>query len=331
MRRRELFRAAAGLAIAWPSAARAQQSVGIKRRVGHLTIAAPSDIPPPPPTNWEAFVRGLREAGYVEGQNVLFEHRSAHDRPELFPALAVDLAKLQVDAIFARATWAISAAKHATKTIPIVGIDLEIDPVETGLVSSIARPGGNITGLFLDLAELSGKHLEILKEIAPRTSHVAVIGDAKINSSQLYELDKVARTIGLQTLAIDFTAATSLESAFAEAAHWGADALIVLSNPLNLANRVRIAELAAGSNLPAIYLYRAHVDAGGLVSYGPDLPDMFRRCGTYIARILGGAKPSDLPIERPTRFELVVNLKTARAMGITIPEIMLARADEVIE
>jgi putative ABC transport system substrate-binding protein len=158
-----------------------------------------------------------------------------------------------------------------------------------------------------------------------------VIGDAKINSSQLYELDKVARTIGLQTLAIDFTAATSLESAFADAAHWGADALIVLSNPLNLANRVRIAELAAGSNLPAIYLYRAHVDAGGLVSYGPDLPDMFRRCGTYIARILGGAKPSDLPIERPTRFELVVNLKTARAMGITISEIMLARADEVIE
>jgi putative ABC transport system substrate-binding protein len=212
-----------------------------------------------------------------------------------------------------------------------VGIDLEIDPVETGLVSSIARPGGNITGLFLDLAELSGKHLQILREIAPGTSHVAVLGDAKINASQLSELDKVARTIGLQTLAINFNGATSLESAFTSATHWGADALVVLSNPLNLANRARIAELAASSKLPAIYLYRAHVDSGGLVSYGPDLPDMFRRCGTYVARILGGTKPSDLPIERPTRFEMVVNLKTARRLGITVPEIMLARADEVIE
>jgi putative tryptophan/tyrosine transport system substrate-binding protein len=329
MKRSEFVRLGAAAAITYFLPVRAQGSSVY--RVGHLAIAAPSDNPPPPPTNWEAFVQGLREAGYVEGQNVVFEHRSAHDRPELFPALAVELAKLEVDAIFARATWAISAAKTATKSIPIVGIDLEIDPVETGLVSSIARPGGNITGLFLDLAELSGKHLQILKEIAPNTSRVAVIGDTKINASQLHELDRVARSIGLQTQAFDFTAATSLESVFTGAMRWGADALIVLSNPLSLANRARIAEFAASSRLPAIYLYRAHVDAGGLVSYGPDLPDMFRRCGTYVARVLGGTKPGELPIERPTRFDLVVNLKTAKALEITIPEIMLARADEVIE
>src|SRR5215813_10980764 len=151
MRRSEFVRLGAAAATTYFLPVRAQGSSVY--RVGHLAIAAPSDTPPPPPTNWEAFVQGLREAGYVEGQNVVFEHRSAHDRPELFPALAVELAKLEVDAIFARATWAISAAKTATKSIPIVGIDLEIDPVETGLVSSIARPGGNITGLFLDLAE----------------------------------------------------------------------------------------------------------------------------------------------------------------------------------
>jgi ABC-type uncharacterized transport system substrate-binding protein len=203
--------------------------------------------------------------------------------------------------------------------------------VESGLVSSIARPGGNVTGLFLDLSELSGKHLQLLKEILPSTSLIGVIGSANVNASQFRELDRVAQSLGLQTLAIDFTAATSLESVFAGAKYRGADALIVLSNPLNLANRVRIAELAASANLPTIYLYRPHVDAGGLVSYGPDLPDMFRRCGSYVARILGGTKPADLPIERPTKFELIVNLRTARALGITIPEIILARADEVIE
>jgi hypothetical protein len=157
-------------------------------RIGHLAIAAPSDTPPPPPANWNAFVQGLREAGYIEGQNIEFEHRSAHDQPELFPKLASELAELKVDVIFARGTWALAAAKNATRTIPIAGIDLEIDPVEAGLVASIARPGGNITGMFLDLSELSGKHLQLLKEIIPRTSRVAVLGDPDINAPQLREL-----------------------------------------------------------------------------------------------------------------------------------------------
>jgi putative ABC transport system substrate-binding protein len=163
MQRRE-FITILGSAGAWPVAARAQLPI---RRIGHLAIAAPNDTPPPPPANWDAFVQGLGEIGYMEGQNIAFEHRSAHDQAELFPKLALELASLKVDVIFARGTWALAAAKNATRTIPIVGIDLEIDPVEAGLVASIARPGGNITGLFLDLSELSGKHLQILKEIIP--------------------------------------------------------------------------------------------------------------------------------------------------------------------
>jgi putative ABC transport system substrate-binding protein len=212
-----------------------------------------------------------------------------------------------------------------------VGIDLEIDPVEAGLVESIARPGGNITGLFLDLSELSGKHLQLLKEIIPGTSRVAVLGNPDINATQIRELERVARSLALQIGTVDVKNATDLNGAFGTAKDWRADALIVLSNPLNLAYRTRIGNLAEKASLPTIYLYRAHVDAGGLISYGPDLPDMFRRCGGYVGRILGGTKPSDLPIQRPARFDLIVNLKTAKSLGITIPDTILVRADEVIE
>src|SRR6476660_4145720 len=200
MRRRELL-ALFGGAAAWPLAARAQQPA--RYRIGHLAIAAPTDTPPPPPANWDAFIQGLREAGYMEGQNIAFEHRSAHDQPELFPKLALELVSLNVDVIFARGTWALAAAKNATRTIPIAGIDLEMDPVEAGLVASIARPGGNITGMFLDLSELSGKHLQLLKEIIPRTSRVAVLGDPEINAPQLRELAQVARSLALETRALE--------------------------------------------------------------------------------------------------------------------------------
>jgi len=327
VKRREFITLIGGAAM-WPLAARAQQG---RYRIGHLAIAAPTDTPPPPPANWNSFVQGLREAGYTEGQNIDFEHRSAHDHPELFPKLASDLADLKVDVLFARGTWALAAAKNATRTIPIAGIDLEIDPVEAGLVASIARPGGNITGMFLDLSELSGKHLQILKEIIPRTSRVAILGDPDINAPQLRELVRVARSLALETHAVELKNATNLDGAFDAAKNWGADALIVLSNPLSLAYRTRIGELAVKAGLPTIYLYRAHADAGGLISYGPDLPDMFRRCGGYVARILDGTRSADLPIERPARFEMVVNLKAAKALGITIPETILVRADEVIE
>jgi putative ABC transport system substrate-binding protein len=329
MRRRDVITLLGGAALGWPVAARAQQPA--RYRIGHLAIAAPTDTPPPPPANWDAFVQGLREAGYTEGRNIAFEHRSAHDDPELFPQLALELASLKVDVIFARGTWALAAAKNATRTIPIVGIDLEIDPVKAGLVASIARPGGNITGLFLDLSELSGKHLQILKETIPGTSRVAVLGNPIINAPQLRELERVAQSLSMHTQVVEVKNATDLDGAFDTAQKWHADALIVLSNPLNLAYRTQIAALAAKAGLPTIYLYRAYVGAGGLISYGPDLPDMFRRCGVYVGRILGGTKPADLPIERPARFELVVNLNTAKALGITISETILVRADEVIE
>ena len=329
MRRRRFITLLGGVAVAGPCVGRAQQPAGY--RIGHLALAAPTDSPPPPPSNWNAFVQGLREAGYIEGLNIAFEHRSAHGQPELFPKLALELASLKVDVIFARGTWALAAAKSATKTIPIIGIDLEIDPVEAGLVESIARPGGNVTGLFLDLSELSGKHLQILKEIIPGTSRVAVLGDPDINAPQIREVERIAQSLSMQTQIVGMKNATALDDAFNTAVNWHADALIVLSNPLTLAYRTRIAEVAAKARLPTIYLYRQHVTAGGLLSYGPDLPDMFRRCGVYVGRILGGTKPADLPIERPARFELVVNLKAAKALGIAVPEMILARADEVIE
>jgi len=329
VRRRELISFLGGVALAWPLASRGQQPA--RHRVGHLAIAAPTDTPPPPAANWDGFVQGLRETGYVEGSNIVFEHRSARDQPERFPKLALDLARLKVDVIFARGTWALAAAKNATSTIPIVGIDLEVDPVEAALVASIARPGGNVTGLFLDLSELSGKHLQIIKEIIPGASRIAVLGNPDINAAQLRELERVAQLLALQTRAVELKNPTDLEGAFNTAKDWRADALIVLSNPLSLAYRTQIGDLAAMVSLPTIYLYRAHVNAGGLISYGPDLPDMFRRCGVYVGQILAGAKPADLPIERPARFELVVNLKTAKALGIAIPETILVRADELIE
>src|SRR5436190_5165543 len=242
MRRRRFIKLGGAAAAVWSVAARAQST--IRYRVGHLAIAAPTDTPPPPPANWEAFVQGLREAGYIEGQNIAFEHRSAHDQPELFSKLALELASLKVDVIFARGTWALAAAKNATRTIPIVGIDLEIDPVEAGLVASIARPGGNITGLFLDLSELSGKHLQFLKEIIPGTSRVAVLGNSDINAPQIRELERVARSLAVQTRAVDVKNATEFDGAFETAKNWRADALIVLSNPLSLAYRTQIADLA---------------------------------------------------------------------------------------
>jgi len=327
VRRREFFRLVGGIAIALPLAATAQKH----HRIGHLALAAPTDTPPPPPANWNAFVQGLSEAGYNEGSNIGFEHRSAHGQPQLFPKLALELAASKVDVIFARGTWALAAAKNATSKIPIVGIDLEVDPIEAGLVASIARPEGNVTGLFLDLSELSGKHLQILKEIIPGTSRVAVLGNLDINAAQLRELERVARLVAVQTQAVELKNPSDLENAFSTAKNWRADALIVLSNPLSLGYRTQIADLAAKARLPTVYLYRAHVNAGGLISYGPDLPDMFRRCGVYAGRILAGTKPGDLPVERPARFEMVVNLKTAKVLGVTVPESILVRADEVIE
>jgi len=329
--KRRAFMAAIGSAAAWPLVARGQQR-NSQYRIGHLAIAAPTDTPPPPPANWSGFAQGLSEAGYTEGRNISFEHRSANGQPDRFPQLATELVSVKVNTIFARGTWALKAARNATQTIPILGIDLEADPVEAGLVASISRPGGNITGLFLDLSELSGKHLQILKEIIPGASRVAVLGDPVINAPQFREMERVASALATQTKSLEIANGfDDLDHAFKLARAWQATAVVVLSNPLTLAYRTQLAEFAKNTNLPTMFLYRAHVSAGGLISYGPDLPDMFRRCGVYMGRILDGTKPADLPIERPARFELVINLKTANTLGVTIPPSLLARADEVIE
>ena len=326
MDRRAFLTTVTGSFLATPVAAAAQPAR--LPRIGILTTASSASSPS---ANYEAFVQGLRESGYVEGRNVLLQQRYAEERPKLFPALAADLVRLKVDLIFARGPWAVAAAMSATRAIPIVGIDLESDPVANGLVKSLARPGGNLTGMFLDLAELSGKQLQILKEIKPRLSRVAVLGDSAVNSSQLRELKGVAGQLAMQIQPLEMKAAKDLAGAFEPENKRPSEALIVLSNPLTLASRSQIADIAAKRRLPAMYLYRAHVEAGGLLSYGPDLPDMFRRSGIYAARILGGVNPGELPLERPAKFEMVINLKAAKAIGLTMPPSLLQRADQVIE
>ena len=312
-----------------PLAVEAQQT-GKVFRIGVLSIAGPTSPSPPPPANWEAFVQGLRELGYIEGRNIVFEQRYADGRSELFPHLAADLVRLRADVIFARGPSAVAAAKKATGTIPIVGVDLESDPVAAGFVASLARPGGNITGLFLDLAVLSGKHLELLKEVVGKFSHVAAIGDLAVNAAQVEAIKTAARSLGVQVQFLDVRD-RDFDKAFKAATQERAAALIVLGSPLTLAYRSQIADQAAKHRLPAMYLYRGHVDAGGFMSYGPDLPDMFRRSGVYVGRILGGARPTDLPVERPTKFELSINMRVAKALRLTIPPSVLLRTDNVVE
>jgi putative tryptophan/tyrosine transport system substrate-binding protein len=324
---RRSFLVGMGGLVSLPVAAVAQRG----GKVAHIGVLTTGDPHSAPPGNWQGFLQGLRESGYVEGQNIAVEHRYAEGRPERFPDLAADLVRLKVDVIFARGPWAVPAAKGATETIPIVGIDLESDPIEAGFVKSLARPGGNITGMFLDLAELSGKQLQLLKEIIPRLSRVAVLGDPAVNSSQLRELRVVAHSLAVKIQTLEMKSARDLDGALEAANKGQAEALIILSNPLTLASRTLIAGIAVKRRLPTMHLYGAHVASGGLISYGPDLPDMFRRCGVYVGRILGGAKPGELPVERPVRFDMAINLKTAKTLGLRMPQSLLVRADQVIE
>jgi putative ABC transport system substrate-binding protein len=309
------------------------QPPGKAYRIGALAIAGPTDTPPPPAENWEGFLRGLREVGYIEGQNVTFELRSAAGRPERFAELAADLVRLKVDVIFARGTEAMRAAKNATKlhAIPIVAIDLESDPVAAGFIASLAKPGGNLTGMFLDLAELSGKHVQFLKETVRTLSRIAVLGHPVVNAAQLRAVEVAAATRGMQIQILELRDRKDLDSAFKAASGARAGALIVLGSPLSLLHRAQIAELELQHRLPAMYVARPHVEAGGFMSYGPNLADMFRQCGVYVGRILRGTKPADLPIERPTKFELVINVKAAKVLGLTVPPSLLLRADQVIE
>ena len=320
MRRRDFIALLGGSAAAWPLAASAQQR---RYLIGHLAIAVPTDTPPPPPANWNAFVQGLREAGYTEGRNIEFEHRSAHDQPELFPKLASELADLKVDVIFA--AWHLGFGSRQKRDAHDPNRrDRPRNRSCGGGIGSEHREAGkqhhwNVSGPF---------GVERKAPANPQGSHTWNVSRHRSGGSQ-HQCSAISRAGAGSSLPRTSDSSCGIEErheprrCFRRGKNWGADALIVLSNPLSLAHRVRIGELAAKAGLPTIYLYRAHVSAGGLISYGPDLPDMFRRCGGYVGRILGGTKPADLPIERPARFELVVNLKTAKALGITIPETIL--------
>ena len=313
-----------------PLAAEAQRVAGLPR-VGHLVIAGSTSTPQPPMENWDAFLAGLGDQGYVEGKNFVFEHRDARNRPELFRAAAVELVRANVAVIFARGGHAVRAARDATNTIPIVAIDLETDPIVAHFVQSLPRPGGNVAGMFLDLADLSGKHMELLKELAPKLSRLAVLGDPEINVSQFRAAEVAGRALSVKVQTLEIRHSDDFAGVFRVAVRDNVGALLVLSSPLTLAHRRQVADLAMKHRLPTMFVYRSHVDAGGLMSYGPNLQDMFRRCGVYVASVLTGSKPAEMPVERPRLFELVINLKTAKALGLTIRPSLLQRADQVLE
>jgi putative tryptophan/tyrosine transport system substrate-binding protein len=284
------------------------------------------------PLRYEAFRQGLRELGYVEGKNIVFEQRSAEGRLDRLAAVATELVQLKVDVIITTGATVTRAAKQATATIPIVMLQ-DPDPVGNGFVASLARPGGNITGLSSLIAEISGKRLELLKEIVPRLSRVAVLGNSTNvgNAQQLKETERAAGVFGMQLQSLDAVDARDVESAFAAARKLRADALVVLRGPLLNVERTNIIELAGKSRLPATYPQSRYVEEGGLMSYGVSVAALEQRAATYVDKILKGAKPADLPVEQPTTFELFINLKTAKQIGLAIPASVLARADRVIK
>jgi len=311
-----------------PLGAAAQQP-GKVPRIGYFSAGSPSSAP----HLLEAFRKGLRELGWVEGQNIVVDYRFAEGRFDRLPDLAAELVRLKVDIIVAVPTPAAAAAKNATETIPIVMINVG-DPVGLGLIASLARPGGNVTGSSYSVGlEIIGKQLELLKETVPKVRRVAILWNPANPSHPLVvrELNVAARSLGVQLQFLEARGPNEFEGAFAAMAKERMGALLVVPDSVSFLHRTRLADLAARSHLPAAYGLRGHVDAGGLMSYGPDSADLFRRAATYVDKILKGAKPADLPVEQPTKFELVVNLKTAKALGLTIPQSVLVRADEVIQ
>ena len=320
MRRREFIAGLAG-ATAWPVALKAQQPARVYR-LGFLRNGSP------PQTFVEGLRQGMRELGYVEGQNIRIEYGLAPSAEEL-PAAAAELVRLDVDLIIASGTPPTVAAKNATSTIPIVFV-ASIDPVAAGVVRSLAKPGANITGFAGIHADVMGKKLELLKELVPGVSRVAVMAHSRNPGNQEYlrQVELAAPPLGLK-LQLVTVHAEEFERAFGEME--GAGAIIQLDDVVFTSHRGRLVELAAKKRLPVVYGFREFVDAGGLIAYGADLPDQYRRAATYIDKILRGANPADLPVQQPTKLELVINAKRAREMGLEIPPTLLARADEVIE
>jgi putative ABC transport system substrate-binding protein len=313
--------------LAAPLAAEAQQP-GSVHRIGYLQPAPRESTA----HMLKALEDGLRELGYVPGGNLVVEYRFADGRAERLPDLAAELVRLKPDVIVVAATTtAVQAARKATTAIPIV-MPIAGDPVETGLVASLARPGGNITGLSVMSSQLSGKRLELLKTVAPSVSRVAVLSNATSANipRQMRETEAAARTLGVQLLPVEVRGPEDLEKAFQSAANGRANALVVLDDFFVFAHATTIVKLAAAHRLVAIYGFREFVQAGGLMAYSVNVADLYHRAAIYVDRILKGAKPADLPVEQPTKFDLVINLKTAKALGLAIPPAVLARVDEVI-
>ncbi len=326
MRRRDFFTLLGGAAAAWPLAARAQQPAKLPTIgfLGQTTRSGGSE--------WvAAFVQRLRELGWSEGRTIAIEYRWAEGREERFAQVAAELVQLKCDVIVTSGTQAVMASKQATSVIPIVFATAG-DPVGNDLVASLARPGGNVTGLSVLAADLAGKRLELLREVVAGLRRLAVMGNVgnPFTVLELGEVRAAARTLGLEVIALEIRRAQDIAPAF-EALKGRNQALYVCTDALANTNRVRINILAAGARLPTMHGSRDYVEAGGLMSYGANFPDQFRRAADYVDKILRGAKPGDIPVEQPTNFELVINLKTAKALGLTIPESFLLRADEVIE
>jgi len=308
------------------SSADAQQPKQLPR-VGYLASGSRSSEL----SHIEAFNEGLRERGYTEGQNIIIDYSFAEGKLDRLPALAADLVRSKVDVIVTGGGPTTRAAKDATKSIPTVLVNLS-DPVALGFVASLAKPGGNMTGLASIQTDLGGKRVELLKEILPQLSRLAVLANRDVPGYgvQMKEVEVAAQTIGLQLQVEDIRGPNDLEKAFSAITKGRAGALLGLTNPTFNILRSRIAELAVKSRLPSMYGDRVFVDSGGLISYGPDVLDSFRRAAKYVDKILKGAKPAELPVEQPTKFELVINLKTAKALNLTIPQSVLYRADKVI-
>jgi len=312
-----------------PLAGEAQQAASLPR-IGFLSASSLSGSRSP--RYLQALRQGLRELGYVEGQNIAIESRWAEGKYDRLPGLAAELVRLKVNVIVTSGTPAIQAAKQATETIPIVMV-AAIDPVATGFVASLARPGGNITGMSFMLPELVGKQLEMLKEVLPKVSRVALLGNPANpgNAQQVRHAQDAARALGVRLQPLEARDPSEIDNAFAAITTERAGAVIVLVDTMLLVHRARIADHAARRRLPTVSGMSDDAEVGGLLAYGPSISDRFRRAATYVDKILKGAKAADLPVEQPTTFELVINLKTAKALGLTIPQSLLQRANQVIQ
>jgi putative ABC transport system substrate-binding protein len=325
MKRRAFITLLGGTAAAWPLAARAQQPA--MPTIGYLGTATPATQ-----GQWAAaFMQRLRELGWIDARSVVVEYRWAEGRDERFAEIAAEFVRRKVDVIVTSSTTAVVATKQATSIIPIV-FAAAGDPVGTGLVASLARPGGNVTGLSIQQTDLAAKRLELLREVVPGLRRLAILanvgGPAVV--LDMREVEAAARTLGLEVIASEIRRGEDIVPAF-EALNGRADALYVCIDPLVNTHRIRINTLALAARLPTMHALREGVEAGGLMSYGANIPDLFRRAADFVDKILRGVKPGDLPVQQPTKFDLVINLTIAKALGLTIPESFLTRADEVIE